>query len=60
MFFFLITKIHYWCNSKEKHLQGSKNGDTSETVLPAQFNHLSVVRLKVVLPAHSDAISGHS
>lgn len=28
--------------------------------LPAQFNHLSVVRLKVVLPAHSDPISGHS
>lgn len=31
-----------------------------KVLLPAQFSNLSVVRLKVVLPAHSDPISGHS
>lgn len=37
-----------------------KNERRKKVLLPAQFSNLSVVRLKVVFPAHSDPISGHS
>lgn len=47
-------------NTLVQYLKFCCHGDNKGSLLPAQFNHLSVVRLKVILPAHSDPISGHS
>lgn len=51
------SEIHIIHTSERKHCHMFSYMKVS--LLPAQFNHLSVVRLKVVLPAHSDPVSGH-